>query len=173
LEQLVNRIFNSFRSAVAGTFLLACIGTLLLWPVTSKHNFELFNNVSEWELYCVESWNGKLRISHNTNMGKSAELNHWRFWSIDESRMHADYAQYTREWNSSLFGGSWNKDEMSLFLPHLYWAALAGLFAYAIKPKPKLQFAFHDLLMMTALIAIIIGLFTLTNHLAERGSTNG
>ena len=155
---------TSIRSAIAGLFLLLCGGFLALWPLTQSRNFELFNNVSEWELYCAESWNGKLRISHSVNSAKSSKLNVWRFWSIPDQRMRTDYAQYSREWNSSLFGATWNKDEVSLALPHLLWAALALLIAFLIKPAPKHQFVFQDLLIMIALIAVIAGAFTLTNN---------
>ncbi|TWU44711.1 hypothetical protein Poly51_59800 [Rubripirellula tenax] len=153
-------ILKSFLSAVAGAFALLCFGILVLWVVTNNRNFELFNNVSEFELYCVESWNGKLRMTHSTNCGKTYELNQWTFWSINDDRMHSNYSQYTQEWNASLFGASWNDDAVSLYLPHLCWAMLAATAAYLIKPKPRFQFAFSDLLMLTALIAIIAVGFT-------------
>ncbi len=154
-------ILKSFRSAVAGAFALICVGIVVLWVVTKNRNFELFNNVSEFELYCAESWNGKLRMTHSTNCGKTYELNQWIFWSIDDDRMHSNYSQYTREWNADLFGTSWTDDEVSLHLPHLCWATLAAIAAYIIKPKPKTQFAFSDLLMLTGLIAIIVAGFTI------------
>lgn len=154
-------LLKSFRSAVAGAFALLCFGILLLWVVTKNRNFELFNNVSKFELYCVESWNGKLRMTHSTNCGKTYELNQWTFWSIDDDLMRSSYSQYTQEWNSRLFGASWNDDEASLYLPHLCWATLSAMAAYLIKPKPKFQFAFSDLLMLTALIAVIAGGFTI------------
>ena len=157
-------LLKSLRSAIGGLFFLLCGGLILLWPVTKNYNFELFNNVAEFELYCMESWDGKLRISHSINCGKSSKLNVWRFWSISDEKMHSDYAQYSLEWSSSLFGVTWNKDEVSFSFPHIVWAALALMLAYLVKPTPKLRFAFQDLLIMTAMIAAIVGGFTLTTR---------
>ena len=157
-------LLKSIRSAIAGLLLLLCVGIVLLWPITSDRDFELFNNVSEFELYCIESWNGKLRVSHSVNSGKSSEFNVWRFWSVSERRMKSDYSQYWREWNASPFEATWNQEDVALALPHLIWAALTLLFAFLIKPVPKFQFAFQDLLIMIAIIAIIVAGLTLTNR---------
>jgi hypothetical protein len=111
------------------------------------------------ELYWLESWNGKLRISHSNNMGKTAQLKQWIAWSMPSPRMRKSYAEYTVEWESNNFAANWNAEEKALALPHWMWAAFLGLFAFLVKTHPKTQFNFFELLALIAIFAILFRVF--------------
>ena len=152
-------LFGCVRSATAGVCLLLGVGTLLLWLLTYNSKLEFFNNVAEFELYCVESWKGKLRLGHSTNTGKTRHLNRWTCWSIPDARLYADYAQHVGDWEANAFVITWNAEDRSLAMPHWAWVTLAGLCVIVVKPRPKLQYGFPDLLLLTAIVAICLGAF--------------
>jgi hypothetical protein len=152
----VCKVLGCVRSATAGGILLLCVGTLLLWILSYNSKVEFFNNVTKFKLYCLESWKGKLQFSHSTNSGKTWDLNKWTYWSIPESRLYADYAQHARDWGASSFAATWTDENRSLAMPHWAWVVSAALFAILLKPRPKWQYGFPDILLLTAMVAILL-----------------
>ena len=150
---------GALRTAFAGICLILSAGILILWVGSLNSKFELFNNVDKFELYSVESWKGKLQFCHSNNLGKTHQLNQWVFWTIPDTRLYNDYVQHAQEWEGRQFSIEWNTDNRSLAMPHGVWILIIGLFAYFLKPKPRWQFGFLDLVLLTAIIAVLLVTF--------------
>lgn len=157
----ITLIWHYLRSATAAFCLVACVGLLASWILTYHAKFELFNNVAKFELYCVECWKGKLQLSHNYNMGKTSRIGEWVCWTIPDDRLYSDYAQHAQEWEATVFGISWTKDNKSVAMPYWVLVAFAGLISMILKPKPRLQYSFPDLLLLTTVAAVFLACIAL------------
>ena len=152
-------MLTCLRNATAGFGAICCLVILSLWAYSFHSRFEVFNNVSKFELYCVESWKGKLKFQHSTNLGKHYEFNKWIIWAIPDSRMQKDYPAHSLDWASSSFDIEWTAQDRIIAMPHWALAILVGICAFWIKPKPKSQFRFADMFLLITIIAILSGAF--------------